>query len=59
MGDRFLLFSLPRCGSTTLMRILVSHPIDELLNEPGADRPATDTDDRSADAEPRYRRTWR
>jgi hypothetical protein len=26
--------------------------IDELLNEPGADQPATDTDDRTADAEP-------
>jgi hypothetical protein len=26
--------------------------IDELLNEPGADQPATDTDDRSTDAEP-------
>lgn len=26
--------------------------IDELLNEPGADQPATDTDNRTADAEP-------
>ncbi len=34
--------------------------IDELLNEPGADQRATDTDDRTADAQPATDgRTWR
>jgi hypothetical protein len=34
MGDRFLLFSLPRCGSTTLMRILACHPEISCFSEP-------------------------
>jgi LPS sulfotransferase NodH len=34
MPDRFLLFSLPRCGSTTLMRILACHPEISCLPEP-------------------------
>jgi hypothetical protein len=32
--SRFLLFSLPRCGSTTLMRILTCHPEISCLREP-------------------------
>jgi hypothetical protein len=34
MPNRFLLFSLPRCGSTTLMHILACHPEISCLREP-------------------------
>lgn len=34
MANRFLLFSLPRCGSTTLMRILACHPQISCRSEP-------------------------
>ena len=34
MADRFVLFSLPRCGSTTLMHLLNCHPDIRCTHEP-------------------------